>query len=1165
MGLLSLALLGAPRVRHADVEVSFATRKALALLAYLVVEPGPHTRDRLTALFWPDSDAARGRATLRYTLAAMRRALGESADSPHLVVTRDAVGFDAASAAEVDLLALQEASVLAGSLATGAARSRGDHAATVGMLDAAAALWRGEFLEGFSLPDAPEFDQWTSVQREHWHRRAELVLEQLARAHTEAGAHADATDAAARWAAISPTNEAAHRRLMQLHLAAGDRASALRVYEGCRALLETELGARPAPETEALAERIRTAPAPATVPARGPDRGAPPAALPDGPLVGRSGEFLRLVELYQAARQGPSQLVVVRGEAGIGKTRLATEFLGWVGDQGADVLRGRAFEAGGRLPYQPLVDALRPRVERENAPEDLLSDVWLAELSRLLPELRDRYPDLPPLASDEATARTRLYETVVRLVQALSERSPVVLFVDDVQWADAASLDVLRYTARRWAESRTAVLVVLTLRSETLAESPALGDWLTGLRQGTPPAEIELGPLSLADTRDLLERLGGAGPDAVGRSVASGAGLDEFVHWLFDETGGQPFFLIETLRALLERGVLVRHPGAQRAWALALRAPDGEPASLRGFLPPGVREVVGARLARLTADTRALLSAGAVLGQGFAFEQLCRVADVPENVGLSALDAALRAHLLRESHADGQPGAYGFSHDKIRDAVYAEAGDARRRVFHRRALETLRDGTPAAELARHALAAGLDERAARFSIEAGDDAMRLLAARDALAHYEQALAIGPRQGWAAVATEARARRGRAFASVARWAEARRDFEAVLATVGDDEPERRAALLEGLSEACFWLMDVPSVHRHAAEALELAGRVGRHEVVMAARGWLGGAHGADGTLGAGIEQFEQAVGRARELGTTPPANVLTFHSLALFWLGRLEEAVERSRAGVEAARHANDASVLMYSLPHLGLSLASCGRYDEALQVFAEARRFGREYRIDNLLARAIAMSTGFRLDLGDFAGAADLSGEARELALAASWPPTVASANIDLLFNCVRRREIGRAEQLLAEVGGAVERAAGFHGWLWRLRLAEARAEIAAERGRWHEAHRLAGEAIGLARARSRRKYEAAGLHTRARALAALGRTTEAVADLRSAMRHARGMGDPALFLRVVAALLALDGDDTIAAEARAVLTRVTRALPDDRLRRSFLDSETARALSSDP
>ena len=157
------------------------------------------------------------------------------------------------------------------------------------------------------------------------------------------------------------------------------------------------------------------------------------------------------------------------------------------------------------------------------------------------------------------------------------------------------------------------------------------------------------------------------------------------------------------------------------------------------------------------------------------------------------------------------------------------------------------------------------------------------------------------------------------------------------------------------------------------AADLARTAGRDAIAMLAHGWRGGAHAADGTLNAGLAEFDYAVALGRELGVPPPANVLTFHALTLYWLGRLDEAVERSRAGVEAARAANDPSVLMYSLPHLGLALAARGRYAEALLVFEEARCFGGEYGIYNLLAPSIAMSTGFRLDLGDFAGAEHLS------------------------------------------------------------------------------------------------------------------------------------------------------------------------------------------------
>src|SRR5215831_2028965 len=182
MGRLTIRLLGTPQVRHADTDVSVPTRKTLALLAYLVVETGPHPREKLTALLWPDSDPRKGRAALRYTLAALRRALGEAEESAHLRIARDSVGFAGESEFELDLLDLDEVP---------GARS----------LVNAAARWRGEFLEGFSLSDAPGFDEWASFQREHWHRRAELIFEELARAQADSGTRADAADTLGRWIA----------------------------------------------------------------------------------------------------------------------------------------------------------------------------------------------------------------------------------------------------------------------------------------------------------------------------------------------------------------------------------------------------------------------------------------------------------------------------------------------------------------------------------------------------------------------------------------------------------------------------------------------------------------------------------------------------------------------------------------------------------------------------------------------------------------------------------------------------------------------------------------------------------------------------------------------------------------------------------------------------
>src|SRR5205814_5281837 len=164
----------------------------------------------------------------------------------------------------------------------------------------------------------------------------------------------------------------------------------------------------------------------------------------------------------------------------------ASEFLAWAVVEGADVLRGQAFETGGQLPYRPVIEALRPRIERENAPDDLFSDTWLAERARLLPELCDRYPDLPAPVGDKSVARNRLLEAVARLGQALAARTPLVLFIDDVQWADAASLDWLHYLARRFAESKTPALLLLTLRMGEREVRPVLAQWRTGLERAVP-------------------------------------------------------------------------------------------------------------------------------------------------------------------------------------------------------------------------------------------------------------------------------------------------------------------------------------------------------------------------------------------------------------------------------------------------------------------------------------------------------------------------------------------------------------------------------------------------------------------------------------------------------------------------------------------------------
>lgn len=731
MGRLILRLLGTPEVSHAGQPLIFQTRKVLALLAYLVVEPGVHSRDKVTALLWPESDEERGKASLRRALAYLRQSLEEPShpvplQSTHLLINHSTLSFNTASDFEGDTQTLQTAFTLA------RRRSSGHPRTTLAHLQMGASSYRGNFLDGLSLPDAPDFEDWLLLQRESWRRQANTVFDRLSQWQRDAGELENALDTTARWVENDLLNEVAHTRLMQLHAALGDRLAALQTFERYRAVLERELSAEPSTETVMLAARIRSQ----SVPIREPrmHEAPSPRELWEFPLIGRAAEHRTLVTAFQTMLQERMQVATIEGEPGIGKTRLAREFLRWARAQGADVLEARAFETGSGLPYQPLVEAIRSRLEGEADLHALLSDVWLAELARLWPELCEQVQDLPPpLSLDETEARTRLFEAIARLMHALARHAPVVLFIDDAQWADAASLDVVQYVNRRWADAHLPVFLLFTFRSDDLASSVALAEWLGGLERTLPVRRHVLTTLTFEETLRLVQSLVGAAKDTSGDGDEGQLEQDEstvaWSKWLFAETRGHPFFLIEYLKLLAERKSLLRNEAGMVLMPPALKVPQA--ASFP--FPASVQDFIHARFTRLSSHARTVCVAAAVLGDGCTFDQLCHVAEINDNAALSALDELLTRGLLRETG-----GRCYFAHDSIRAGAYAEAGVIRRRVLHRRAFESLQAVSAApAELAQHALAAGLPD-AAGLSIAAGDAAMRLFAARDAIAHYEQA-------------------------------------------------------------------------------------------------------------------------------------------------------------------------------------------------------------------------------------------------------------------------------------------------------------------------------------------------------------------------------------------------------------------------------------------
>ncbi len=741
---LHLYALGPPEVRLGENLVEFPTRKTLALLIYLAIESAAQPRDALAAMLWPEASPERSHGSLRNTLdhlqTALRKASSQSQTS-YLTVSHNSLTLNPDADIEFDLRTVERAYTLA--RAERSSRMLPEGSNSLPLLQSAAVCQRGVFLAGFSLGDAPEFDDWVAVQREVWHRRLSLILDRLSEIQFAHGEFAGATETASQWIALDALNEIAYRRKMRAHFAAGERGQALETYEACRAILASELGVEPEPDTATLAESVRIQ-SPLVHPS--PRKPVPRPLRPDtsvnflGSLfAGRDREYQALIKCYGRTTAGQTQLVVLRGEAGIGKTRLARKFIQWASAQGAELLLGSAFESGSHMPFQPLVEALRLRLVGENSLTNIVDQIWLSPLSQLLPELHQHNPSISSAPVETVypnadLSQAQLYEPLVQCILALAKRAPLVLFIDDLQWTDSATLNLLQYAIRRWQDSAARILFLASLRSEALHPMtqplPAgglqgLSRWLERMARELTPLHIELEPLGESDTLQMMQSIL-APPDA------------DFAQWLYNETHGQPFYLIETLKDLLERNAL--HPKRQLEgkWIFSVDADHNLGQAVR--VPSTIYAVIRSRLNRLSPNAFSLLASGAVLEHRITYERMYTISNLNEDQALPALDELISSRLLLEPVQPGVVSAYVFTNDMLRDVVYTEAGDARRRLFHRRAMEVLeKAGESAAVLAHHARAAGMGPAAFHHSLVAGREALHLSAVSEAIVHFEHAL------------------------------------------------------------------------------------------------------------------------------------------------------------------------------------------------------------------------------------------------------------------------------------------------------------------------------------------------------------------------------------------------------------------------------------------
>ena len=736
---------------HADERpiAGFEQKRLQALLAYLLLSGSAAIpREQIAFAFWPDSTDEQALTNLRNLLHRLRDLL--PAGEAYLQFDRHQVWWRQNGAYQLDV-----ADFNAALAAAAAAEKTGNVPAACQALEQAIALYEGDL-----LPTC--YQDWIMGERERLRQAFLRGLDQLVLLLERQRAYGPAIQYAQLLVRRDPLHEAAYRHLMRLHLVNGDRASALRVYHACATHLRRELGVDPGTATQAVyATVLHADEAP-------PAKSAAPRLIqtPAAPaLVGREREWEGLQNAWRNAITGRPQMILLVGETGIGKSRLAEELAAWVARQQQTTAAAHCNPTEQTLAYAPVAALLRdPALAQRLAKLDA---AWLTEISRLLPELTVTHPGLAaPGPMTESWQRQRLFQALTQaiLAPAMSpspDPAPLLLLIDDLQWCDPDTLDWL-YCLLDAAGAAPLLVVATACCCELNNDAPVEILRLNLERRGLV-TRIELAALLPAVATELAMGLAGRA-----LSPDEAAGLQR-------EAEGNPLFIVEMVRAGLEGLAQEGRPPAPKTESEPIGRNDPDP------LPPKVEAAIRRRLGGLSAAARELAQTAAVVGRVFTLDILARISALPEDPLLQGLDELWRHRIVREQGA----AAYDFAHDKLRVVAYAELSPARRRQLHRRAAEALESATPAfeaggeiaAQLAHHYLEAGDERKALTYLLRAGDQARVMYAHQEAISHYERAVALQRRLGQPDAAARTLMKLGLTYHNAFDFARARATYEA----------------------------------------------------------------------------------------------------------------------------------------------------------------------------------------------------------------------------------------------------------------------------------------------------------------------------------------------------------------------------------------------------
>ena len=801
-------------IQHGRLVPGLDSARLQALVAYLVLHRGaPQLRYHLAFLFWPDSDEAQARTNLRTLLHRLRRAWPEV--SQVLTVETKSLTWRADADVSLDVADFEEA--------IGEAAAASDPDAALSRLRQAIALYRDDL-----LPSC--YDDWISPIRVKLRQAYVQGLERYAELLHVNGDSRRAIREYRRLIEAEPLQEAAYSRLMDLYASAGDRAAALRVYHQCATVFRRELGVAPGDAIQSAYSRLlaldRTTSA------------LPLAGTPVEPqLIGRSVAWEQLRMVWQdvsAGRRAPC-LVLIEGEAGIGKTRLAEELMERVRQQtdvrlqpgaGAGVTTAVAacYAAEIQLAFSPVVSWLRAFSLRDLAP------AWRAALAAMVPDLAEVDRSRPEAdAVPEVWQKARLYEALTQAV--LSQPQPILLRLEDLQWCDAETLAWLHHLLR--ADPGARVMLVATYREEEVAVDHPLHAALLRWREQGRLLDLSLGRLSADETAELAATLTGTPFSEDGAAA------------LYGYTEGNPLFIVETIRSGWDATAATGDGYASAEPADRHDQDEGSPAMP---VPPRIQTVLRGRLSQLSLPARRVLDVAAVIGRSFTLETLLAASGMAQDDLYAAVDEMWRRRIVRDPEGD----VYDFSHDKLRQVTYLDLSPARRRWLHGRVAQTLEaecDVGPGGaarqtcldgRVAFHYEAAGQADRAVHYRQRAATAACRTYAFEEAAFHLRRAILLSDR-----VVTpdtdvvQLYEQLGDALTLSGQHEAARQAYEEALTAVDGQRRLLRAELTSKLASTWLAQYELERAETLYADALKFlppvspAGSVGAEEM----RAWL----------------------------------------------------------------------------------------------------------------------------------------------------------------------------------------------------------------------------------------------------------------------------------------------------------------------------------------